>query len=69
MSVVERSERLSSCLPCREWSEAFDLCRERDRPVDVVVVESGIAEYATVFPSGHCRTMRRCVSGDCLNGQ
>ena len=35
------------------WGEAYDVCRERDTPLDVFIEATG--EAATVFPSGTYR--------------
>jgi hypothetical protein len=41
-----------------DWSEAFDLCREIDRPISVRVrTENGIEE-ARVYPSGRYQPKR-----------
>ena len=39
------------------WPEAFDCCRERNRPLDVCVPDGPDYEYARIFPSGHCKTL------------
>lgn len=37
---------------CHDWSEAFDCCRERDRPMWVRVG----GEVAKCYPSGACKS-------------
>jgi hypothetical protein len=44
----------------REWSEAFDYCRDMDQPVIVAVPYKStkcLTEYAKIFPSGQCVTL------------
>lgn len=41
-----------------DWAEAFDVCRERNRPLVVYVQEKDDpAEVAKIFPSGRCETI------------
>jgi hypothetical protein len=42
------------------WWEAFDVCRERDRPLVVRCDEDGVTEFAKIYPSGHAKTLHLC---------
>ena len=46
-----------------DWSEAFDYCREGDKPVRVIIVEDGAFELWVLFPSGQASFIKG-VSND-----
>ena len=51
-----------------QWVQAFDYCRERDRPI-IVWVDGQIAR---IFPSGHCTVLeyRTCQGyGPAIRGK
>ena len=47
----------SDCEVFDTWSEAFDACRERDRPIVVECSEDRIGEVAKIYPSGSSKTI------------
>lgn len=40
-----------------DWSEAYDLCREVNRPIVATVTENGITETCKIYPSGSCKVL------------
>ena len=42
----------------QDWSEAFDVCREMDKPITVAVPVNDVVEVARIFPSGRCKHLR-----------
>ena len=53
----ELTKRLYDAKRFDTWTEAFDACRERNRPIDVAVPTDLGMEYAEIFPSGHAKTL------------
>jgi hypothetical protein len=41
-----------------DWSDAFAVCREMDRPITVAVPVNGMVEVARIFPSGFYQHIR-----------
>lgn len=39
---------------CDDWTDAFAICREMDKPINVAVPVNGFVEIARIFPSGRC---------------
>jgi hypothetical protein len=41
-----------------DWSDAFSVCREMDKPITVAVPVNDVLEVARIFPSGRCKHLR-----------
>ena len=41
-----------------DWTDAFSVCREMDKPITVAVPVNDSVEVARIFPSGRCKHMR-----------
>jgi hypothetical protein len=41
-----------------DWSDAFSVCREKDKPITVAVPVNDVLEVARIFPSGRCQHLR-----------
>jgi hypothetical protein len=41
-----------------DWSDAFSVCREMDKPITVAVPVNDVVEVARIFPSGRCKHLR-----------
>jgi len=54
MKILPRHETFDT------WEEAFDACRERNRPIVVRCDEDGKTEVSKIYPSGHSRVVYLC---------
>ena len=41
-----------------DWTDAFAICREMDKPITVAMPFNDVVEIARIFPSGRCKHVR-----------